>query len=253
MEKSNKRDRLRGLLGTVMFHCILLAAFLFLGLRTPLPLPEEEGIEVRLGDMDGMGEITFTPPPAYVPPTPSNPEKVKEEFITQNTNETPKIVENTKPIKNENPIKTETVVKEEVKEPVVNTNLLFKPSNKTGQNQGETDKPGYQGNPNGNPNSGNPTGSLGDGVSFNLNGRSTKYLPKPEYNSPEQGTVVVEITVDKYGNVIYARAGAKGSTTSDATLKELATKAAYKAKFDVNLNALNEQKGTITYKFIRLN
>ncbi len=254
METKNQKDRVKGIVGTVLFHCVLLAAFLFLGLRTPLPLPEEEGIEVRLGDFEGMGEINYTPPPAYIPPTPSQPEYVKEENLTQNTDETPRIDKIVKPIKNESPVKTDNTVKEDVKtEPVVNPNLLFKPSNKTGQNQGNSDKPGYQGNPNGNPNSNNPVGTHGNGISFSLSGRSSKYIPKPEYNSPEQGTVVVSITVDKNGKVIKAIPGAVGTTTTDATLRNLAKEAALRATFDANQNAAEEQIGTITYKFIRLN
>lgn len=253
METTNGKDRYKGILGTVLFHGILLAAFLFLGLRTPLPLPEEEGVEVRMGDLNGMGEIDFTPPPAYTPPTPSNPVTQETSNLTQNTDETPSLEEIKKPVKNENPVKNEQPVKEQVKDPVVNNNMLFKPGNKTGHNQGNTNIPGYQGNPNGNPNSNNPVGSNGNGISFSLNGRSSKNIPRPEYNSPEQGTVVVAITVDRNGKVIKALPGAVGTTTTDGTLKRLAEQAALKATFDANPNAPEEQIGTITYKFIRLN
>lgn len=253
METQNKKDRLKGILGTVIFHAVLVAAFLFLGLRTPLPLPEEEGIEVRMGDLDGMGEVDFTPPPAYVPPTPASPENVKEELLTQNTDDAPAIKESTKPKTNDNPVKTETTVKDVVKEPAVNPNYSYKPSNNTGNNQGETNKPGYQGNPNGNPDATSPKGSSGSGVSYDLGGRSSKFLPRPEYNSPETGTVVVSITVDRNGKVIKAIAGAKGTTTTDGGLKELARQAAMRATFDAKPGAPEEQVGTITYKFIRLN
>ncbi|OPZ97931.1 MAG: hypothetical protein BWY70_01357 [Bacteroidetes bacterium ADurb.Bin408] len=253
METSNKKDRLRGILGTVLFHGILLVAFLFLGLRTPLPLPEEEGVEVRMGDLNGMGVIDYTPPPAHVPPLPSNPVKTEDKNLTQNTDDAPRIEEIKKPVKNESPVKNEQPVKEQVKDPVVNNNMLFKPGNKNGHNQGNTNIPGYQGNPNGNPNSGEPQGSQGNGISFSLSGRSSKNIPHPEYNSPEQGTVVVSITVDKNGKVIKAIPGAKGTTTTDGTLRRLAEQAALKATFDANPNAPEEQIGTITYKFIRLN
>jgi len=253
METQNKKDRLRGILGTVIFHGILLAAFLFFGFKTPLPLPEEEGIEVRLGNLDeGMGDLNV-PPPAFNNVSPSNPQSDDNKMLTQNIEETPQIEKKIdKTIKNENPIKTETVVKNEKTEQLVNPNLLYKQGNKNGANSGLTNKSGYQGSPNGNPNSNNPIGNGGNGVSFSLAGRNSKSLPVPDKNFSVEGTVVVAITVDRNGRVIIATPGAKGSTTTDATLKRLATEAAYKATFDVKPDASEEQKGTITYHF-RLN
>ena len=47
-----------GLIGTLIFHAIIAMILLFLGFRTPLPLPEEKGILVNFGDgNDGMGKI----------------------------------------------------------------------------------------------------------------------------------------------------------------------------------------------------
>ncbi len=111
---------------------------------------------------------------------------------------------------------------------------------------------GNQGDPNGDVNSKNRTGGPtgGDGVSFSLAGRSSKFLPKPEYLSKSEGKVVVEVTVDQDGNVIKATPGGKGTTTSDRTLHQAAEKAALKATFDVNKNAPPQQVGTITYFFI---
>jgi len=45
-----KKAKRKGIIGTVLFHVLLLVALLFLALRTPLPLPGEEGVEVSLGD-----------------------------------------------------------------------------------------------------------------------------------------------------------------------------------------------------------
>ena len=88
-----------------------------------------------------------------------------------------------------------------------------------------------------------------NGTSFSLAGRNPESLPKPEYYKQIEGKVVVEITVDKYGNVTDAIPGAKGSTTLDANLLDAAKKAALKAKFDKKPDAPAYQKGTITYYF----
>jgi len=261
MEEQNKKDRLKGIIGTLGFHLLLLLCFIFFGLHTPLPLPEEEGVEIRLGTLDGMGDITFTPPPRHIPATPSTPpNEVKEEMITQNTDDTPAIerVDRIKqPERTTKPevVQKETDVKNEDKkpEPVVDNRFIFPGSSQTGSNQGETNKPGYQGSTTGNPNASSHQGGTGNGISFSLTGRSSKFLPRPDYNTPEQGTVVVTIYVDRSGKVTRAVPGAQGTTTTDQALRQLATQAALRSTFDANPNAPEEQTGTITYRFIRLN
>ena len=60
---------------------------------------------------------------------------------------------------------------------------------------------------------------------------------------------MVEVTVDRLGNVTYANPGVKGSTTLDEYLLKSAKKAALGAKFDRKSGAPAYQKGTITYYF----
>lgn len=60
---------------------------------------------------------------------------------------------------------------------------------------------------------------------------------------------MVEITVDRKGNVASARAGVRGSTTYDTELINAAESAARLAKFDVSQRAPEYQTGTITYVF----
>jgi TonB family protein len=130
----------------------------------------------------------------------------------------------------------------------------FAGQNPNGDNTGEGDAggKGNQGDPNGDINSNNRAGGStgGNGISFSLSGRNSKSLPKPEYLSQSEGKVVVEVTVDQNGNVIKAKAGAKGTTTSDTRLNQAAEKAALKATFDVNKDAPPQQVGTITYFFV---
>lgn len=117
--------------------------------------------------------------------------------------------------------------------------------------EGETKGKGNQGSPDGDVNSKNRigTGSGGNGISFSLNGRSSRSLPPPPKIHKTEGKVVVEVTVDQNGNVISARPGVRGSTITDATLLRVAKEAAQKAKFNVNKDAPTLQTGTITYLF----
>jgi outer membrane biosynthesis protein TonB len=121
--------------------------------------------------------------------------------------------------------------------------------------QGVTYGSGNQGSPNGAPGanqfgSGGGSGNgRGNGTSFTLSGRSALSLPKPNFPGNEAGTVVVEVTVDKFGKVTKAMPGTKGSNTIDPDLLEAARKAALSAVFNTDQNAPAFQKGTITYHF----
>lgn len=85
-----------------------------------------------------------------------------------------------------------------------------------------------------------------------LNGRKIIKKPSPEYNCNEQGKVVVEITVDKNGNVINAIAGINGTTNKSACLLNASKIAALGTKWQPDNNAPDKQIGKIEYNF-RLN
>lgn len=98
-----------GIIGTVIYHIILLLLLIFLGFFTPLPLPGEEGILVNFGTSDnGLGDREPSPakktpqpvqavrqeekkvpppPPSTPPPTPKT-ETAKEVAITQDYEKT---------------------------------------------------------------------------------------------------------------------------------------------------------------------
>lgn len=122
------------------------------------------------------------------------------------------------------------------------------------QGEGVTGKAGNQGDPGGAADSNNRgTGAgRGTGISYSLDGRSVMgTLNKPEYNINDQGDVVVQITVNRDGDVVSAVPGVRGTTVTDSRLWEAAKKAAMTAKFNkvTDPNAAITQKGTITYKF----
>ena len=94
------------------------------------------------------------------------------------------------------------------------------------------------------------TGETSGEPNAKLAGRSVNgTLPRPSYGVNKDGTVVVEIWVDNYGNVQKAVAGAEGTTVTDKTLWQAARKAALGAHFNMSGDAPALQKGTITYIF----
>ncbi|HOW26264.1 MAG TPA: hypothetical protein PK711_11415 [Bacteroidales bacterium] len=258
-------DKIKGMLGTIAGHLIILLALFFMALKTPLPLPGEEGVEVDLGYSD-QGEGMIQPDEMIIPAEtqsqaqPPEPQP-EEEVLTQEVEETPvtrprteKPKETVKPENTEKP-PTEPVT---VPEPEVNPNALYKGPAKgtsTTGGQGITGTPGDQGRPDGTKDAGNYEGSggQGSGISYDLSGRKARSLPKPEYSSEEQGRIVVTIWVNKAGNVVKAEPGAKGTTIADLTLRTQAKNAAMKATFSPSPDAPELQTGTVTYVFIKMN
>ena len=243
-----KKDRTIAAVGTILVHALALLVLFLMAFRTPLPLPGEEGVEVDLGMYNqGLGEVQPEKPaiPQQTPPAkPQEKENVKskDDVVTQDTEEAPSI-------------KTEK--KKEVKEepqPVVNQKALFKGSNKPqeGGSQGETGRPGDQGNPNGlaGVKKYDGQGGQGNGAGYDLGGRGAKTLQRPSKDFPEEGHIVVEIWVDQDGNVVRASI-AKGTDITNSEMRNMALDAAKRSKFIADPNAPEEQKGTITYTFVQ--
>ncbi len=81
---NEKKEKTRGIIGTILFHLVVLIGLIFLGLSTPLPLPGEEGVEVNLG-YDDYGQ-DFNPsdqPASITPPEPKQEEIVEEEVVKE--------------------------------------------------------------------------------------------------------------------------------------------------------------------------
>ncbi len=255
-------DKHKGIIVTVLFHGGILLLLLFLGFTTPLPLPGEEGVEVSLGNSDeGVGNIQHakTTAPEKVTPPPPAPETQEEELATQDIEPAPVFEKPKQKKPKEKPVEKpvekpneKEIIKEE---PKVNPAALYKGKSKTSDkpvSEGITGKEGDQGKPHGSMDSKSYTGlgGMGNGLSFSLKGREPKFLPKPNRKFSEDGTVVVQIIVDKWGKVKKAVAIDKGSNTTSSTLRRMAEEAAKKAVFNANPKAPEMQKGTITYHFV---
>jgi len=109
---------------------------------------------------------------------------------------------------------------------------------------------GSQGNPFGSKDATGTEGSAksGNGNSWSLGGRSLiGSLSKPVYSVQDEGKVVVNIVVDKNGDVITAEIG-RGTNTDNVALRSAALNAAKKAKFNA-IDSDKNQSGTITYNF----
>lgn len=285
----------QGLIGTIIYHAIIILLLIYLGMES-IP-QEEEGLLVNFGNSEtGMGyaepkqsaaqnvsqQEQTPPPPSKSEPVASEP--TEEEVNTQDFEEAAAIEARNKKEKKER-AERELKRKQELEAKKIREeqerkkreaeeaerkkqqelarqkaeaqsrvkNAFGSNSDSNSSSEGESSGSGNQGYVTGDPNSRNRTGS-GQGASgsgYSLAGRSLNgSLPKPAYTIQEEGIVVVEITVDKNGNVVNATPILKGTTTQNSILWKQAKAAALKAKFNADSNAPTYQKGTITYHFV---
>lgn len=246
------KNRRKAIIGTVLFHIALLLCFIFMGLTYQIPPPPEEGITINFGYQDfGSGSEQVEQIVEEQEITPQeivNNNPVVEDISTQDIEETPttKLKEQLEKPKEVNKIE------EKKPEPVVNTKALYpgkkqNNSNSQGISEGQGDQGSQDGDPNSNAYTGGGTGT--NGIAYQLGGRTIAEIKKPNYDSQQQGKVVVTIRVDRNGKVISATPGAKGSTTTNAYLYSKAKEAALKTTFEANTTAPEIQVGTIIYNF----
>lgn len=95
---------------------------------------------------------------------------------------------------------------------------------------------------------GNGSG-IGNGSGYSLGGRKALTKPSPAYNCNEEGKVVVQITVDKNGNVTDAKPGARGTTNAASCLLVQARLAAMNTKWEPSPDGTEKQVGSIVYNF----
>jgi protein TonB len=268
MSLTDTKHKRKSMRITVIIHLVILLLLFFFGL-TYLDPPPEDGIAVNFGTTDyGKGDnqpndpIKTAPQETTSPPVPVTKTEIKEEVVTQDTEDAPVIkkeekVKEVKETVKEIP-KKEPPKKVEPKPDKSTTDALSSLINGPKNNgtaegsEGDDDTAGDKGDPNGDPNAksyyGNGIGLDGDG-NYMLGGRQAVRKAKEKQNCNEAGKVVVSIEVDRSGRVISATPGVRGTTNNDRCLLEPARKAALATKFNPDSNAPAKQIGKIIYNF----
>lgn len=284
--EENKNKALSLAISLGILGLLLLFLFLFI-IPIPNPLfPETTGgggggTEINFGtynegtgnvENNGIGDATSVVEKTEVTPPPT-PNVTSENIVTSETGEDVNITETKPKIENNTTVITPTKPVEIVK-PKTAAELLkekfLKNQGKNGGGDGNSGQAGNDGSPDGNPKThgtggtGGGTGGGDDrgdgpgkgpgggpgngGVGFSLSGRNMVKPPSLPKNITEEGRVVVEIVVDKNGNVIKAEANGRGTNTNSSNLKTIARQAAFATKFNVS-GVEGEQKGTLTMVF----
>jgi TonB family protein len=245
------------------------------------------GVTLNFGDSDdGVGanyrsELLEAASKVKAQPVTSAP---SEEVVGSDDDDS-EAVANTKPVEKKDPrmqnAKVETKEPVKPKQPTNSALDAFINSNNTGD--GNTGRSGNQGSRSGDVSSGAYTGDggsgggrgggqgSGDGTGtgpgsgsgsgggsgaghgtgvgdYRLDGRKPVTRPKPQYRCNEQGTVTVQITVDRSGKVIKVDRG-RPTTNSAQCLYDQARQAAFDTRFESSATAPEKQTGTIVYNF----
>jgi outer membrane biosynthesis protein TonB len=263
----------------------LLLLFFFLvswSVPVPPPPPVEEGMEVNLGNSDdGLGNVQplIPGPPAAAqkeinaPPKAANTsvQNVKAVETDDNDKEAEDVhvpkpkVSNTKSTNIPTKENTNKASKPQVVENPAppKPKATYKGGDGTGpggnnadtwnnsRSEGNTTGLGDRGKINGDPNSKNYDGFGGSGngsgytIQGNLRGRSIVRQPSFQDEFNENAKVAVDISVDASGAVTGAAYQPRGSTTSDAAMKDIAIRKAKQLKFAAG----SEDRGTIIFNF----
>lgn len=118
--------------------------------------------------------------------------------------------------------------------------------------EGSDNQSGDRGQIDGNPYANSTYGSPGagtGGAGYGLSGRNLRSSDKFVQQCNEQGTVVVEIEVDRSGNVVKTSPGVKGTTNTAQCLLDAASKTAQSYKWNADSDAPVRQIGFVVVNF----
>ena len=246
---------------TSTIFVILFILFFYLGL-TSLDPPPENGIAINFGTTEfGSGNIQPTEAIQSAPKAVAAKEAAasNEEILSQDIEEAVVIKEAKKNKPTKEAAKEEVKPKpKEIPKPSKSTSDALsslingpKSDGKAQGGEGNDDVAGDKGSINGNPYANSYYGSgsgSGNGSGWGLNGRSISTRGKEIQKCNEFGTVVVQITVNRNGNVIAAKY-TKGTTNTNPCLVEPALATARKYKWQPDPKAPETQIGFITVNF----
>lgn len=227
-------------------------------------LPEEEGIEVAFGDGEegGGSEMEESEPMAQAEPAPAAPATPSNNDLIVSEEETLRLQKKAeeKERKRREEAEARRIAAEQAAaekaaaeaaaaKAAAEQAAKDKASNLMAGRFGGKGSTGGSGtgNASGSTTAGNPVGhGTSGGYNWSLSGRNLQgKLTQPSYTGTAEGRVVVEIRVDKNGNVVSAKRGL-GTNTGDQALIDAAIAEARKAKFSAGDG---DVIGSITYVF----
>ncbi|MDR0536706.1 MAG: TonB family protein [Tannerellaceae bacterium] len=263
---NNSWDKIFGIFGSLIFHLLIVLILAITVLKANVP-EEISFIEVDLGggstasQSQNSGYVPPQPVSSPPPQPPSSPQPSKPAIVEQE-DESVKI-EEAKRRKEANERRQQQLAEQRRKEEAERirkaeqaaANAIsnqvagsFGKGKGNGSGQGSSNSgSGQSDNPFGN---GRGSGSTGDGSSsWQLAGRDLMgEMSHPSFNVPEDGRIVIDITVDPQGKVILAEIGKGTKGIISESLRQSALNTARNYRFS-SISGANNQRGTITYNY----
>lgn len=241
--QKDTNNRRIALIGTIIFHLILLVIVLFSCLQYPpkdKPIPHVKESEILLGGEYVMrGDV---PQPNRVSNTIAAPKQPKQEVssaseqLMSSSQESPMQI-------SESEISQEELARQEEERRRAEAAERIRQQVKFG-NKGTGDGDGVSGSPDGNASIGATSGTPG----YSLQGRTAERWGKPRSN--KSGSIIIQVRVDREGKVVSAKTiGGEGAAYADLSIRRGCEAASRESKFSVNSEAPVEQVGTITWRF----
>ena len=252
-QTEDKRARWTGLAATVAVHVLALVVCLTAGLKYLDPPPPETSFLIdfdeELFEPETPAQTKIGRQPQAEETDPEKPvelvQKAESPHVSDRPNKTPATKEN-----GHGDVEVPSPPKKE--EPKLDPRATFpgmsqQDDKATAPHAGSEAAEGFKaGQPDGNTKEGRTQGN----ANAQLKGRNVVgTISRPVYNAQLEGTVVVQIKVNQYGEVTEAVPGVSGTTVADKGLWNAARTAAMKTKFNVSADAPPIQTGTITYIF----
>lgn len=263
MNNDDRRRRIQALTATVLTVGLILIALLTARLRyngdEPRVWPPVDSAELLLaGEYVMAGDI---PQPELTDPQPAPEAAEQPAPEADDLKDSGEPAPETAPVvssEQESPMKTKRKPKPEKTGPTqaeleeqervkkqkeaadrINSRVSF-----GGTKKGSSQAKGSSGSPNGNASSGALSGTPGT----NLKGRTLSSWEKPA--GTQTGTITVTVRVNRQGHVVAASyATGTGPVASQPAARRSCEQAAMRSRFSVDLDAVSEQTGTITYRF----
>jgi hypothetical protein len=239
-----------------LFHALALGILVLLAFHTNLPLQPEDGVEVNFEY--GNREVAKMKPDTLLLALDGEPRAEKKIAEKTTVLKTAEATHNSKKKNPDSPTASKakiSIVETPDESTLIHrspkTGKISKISNKVNQeNTGKSineEKQVVTASPPANK----KIEEKGNSITYDLGGREARILPKPAFSSSEDGQIVVSVKVNIEGKVISASAGAKGTTIADPSLRRQAENAARISYFKRDADAPEEQRGTITYVFVK--
>jgi hypothetical protein len=233
------KENINGLLGTVIFHLLIVVVIMATRLSTDIRQPEHSMLIEFETDVseEVFRELTESlmeqPSDEYEPPqlrrniavNISEPRPLSDEFKNMSQQQLSEL---------ENRV-------EEILNNSANGNI---PQPERPEINFETPEEVIrQDNPEDEPYTGPTT------ITYNLPGRQHLRMPVPVYKCPDGGIVEVSISVNQQGRVIKADIRSKPDDLNERCNFEMAMEAALGSRFNARTDAPQVQNGTITFYF----